>query len=419
MTVAGLLLCAGGPAYAAAPATTIGPVQISPIGHPHLCWEATGNGAPIGLAPCESGVQNQQWTLNPDGTLLNGIGYCLEALPGQAHGTPLYIDFASQCDGSRGQVWAYTGSTGQLSSTGACAGLTGSAYSGAQIVRAACGHTPRWSLGYSHVTLTPGPAGGPAGGTYSASVTVTDAASAQTAYGVTTTFTRPAGLPATGLHGTGFHCAVATLTCTGTLPAGTSTRITLTGTVPAGAAAGAAYSLSARVAVHGTAQQPGLAHTTAALQVAIGAAAAAPAAGGVVLPLSMPLLALIVGLFLLAGALLVVLARRRRPTRSRSSAHSHAPPRPHAPGRPHAPSRSHRPAHSHAYPDPQTIPDLRANVPVQADPRTHPGAGVYPEAGPYPDARPHAYEGRRRRTGPEPVAEPGPLVRPGRHHAHR
>lgn len=56
---------------------------------------------------------------------MNGIGYCLEARSGQPAGVPLFIDFASQCGGSRGQVWRYTGTTGHLSSLGSCAGLAG------------------------------------------------------------------------------------------------------------------------------------------------------------------------------------------------------------------------------------------------------------------------------------------------------
>jgi hypothetical protein len=406
--ISGLLLGAGAPAYAAPPAATIGPMEINPVGHPHLCWESTGNGAPIALAKCDSSLQNQQWSLTPNGVLMNGIGYCLESRPGHSHGTPLYIDFASQCGGSRGQVWTYNGSTSQLSSTGACAGLAGSVAANIQVVRASCGKGPRWSLGYSSVSLTPGPASGPAGGTYSAIVKVANAASAQSAYGVTTTITLPADLAVTALHGTGaaasFRCSEPTLTCTGTLPAGASGDISLTGHLPAGATPGASYPASARVAVHGTSQLASATRTTALLKVNVSAAAApAPAAGGVILPLSMPLLGLIVGVLLLCGGLLVGLALRRRPARRRATAHSYAA----GHSRPPVPAQTHF--------DPQASDDPYRDAPSHAN------------------GRPHAYEGRRRRTAPEPLVsasaplasaprprqDPDPLPGPGRHHAHR
>ena len=125
--IGGLLLGASAPAVASVSAgtsvsagssgTTIGPMQISPLGHPKLCWQATGNGAPVELETCQQDLQNQQWSLTPNGVLINGIGYCLEALPGKPHGTPLFVDFASQCGGSRGQVWTYNGSTWRQLST--------------------------------------------------------------------------------------------------------------------------------------------------------------------------------------------------------------------------------------------------------------------------------------------------------------
>jgi hypothetical protein len=203
LMIFGLLLGAAAPASAGTTAgtgTTIGPMQINPIGHPHLCWQAFGNGAPIQLETCDSASQNQVWSLTPNGVLMNGIGYCLEALPGQPHGTPLYIDFADQCGGTNGQVWTYTGRTGQLSSSGTgtatCAGLGGSAKAGTDLVRASCGRGPRWSLGYSAVTLAAGTGSGAAGGSYSASVTVANATSAQSAYGVSVAFGLPRGLAA-------------------------------------------------------------------------------------------------------------------------------------------------------------------------------------------------------------------------------
>src|SRR5690348_17672204 len=62
--------------------TTIGPVQISALGHPRLCWEAAGNGSAVTLERCDRMLQGQQWSLTPHGVLMNGNGYCLEAVPG-------------------------------------------------------------------------------------------------------------------------------------------------------------------------------------------------------------------------------------------------------------------------------------------------------------------------------------------------
>jgi len=64
--------------------TTIGPVQISALGHPRLCWEAAGNGSAVTLKHCDRMLQGQQWSLTPDGVLMNGNGYCLEAVANAA-----------------------------------------------------------------------------------------------------------------------------------------------------------------------------------------------------------------------------------------------------------------------------------------------------------------------------------------------
>ena len=159
---------------------------------------------------------------------MNGIGYCLEARSGQPAGVPLFIDFASQCGGSRGQVWRYDGTTGHLSSLGTCAGLAGRVSAGISVVRRACPGGPRWSIGYSAVTLRPGTGSGAVGGAFDTSVTVANATSAQTAYEVTVEFGLLRGLDYTGVHATGgasgWRCDRPTLTCTGTLPAGASGR---------------------------------------------------------------------------------------------------------------------------------------------------------------------------------------------------
>jgi hypothetical protein len=192
------LLLLGGIPASAGNGTTIGPVQINPVGHPHLCWQATGNGAPVQLENCAPATEAQQWSLTPDGVLMNGIGYCLEARSSQPAGVPLYIDFAAQCGGTRGQVWRYNGTNGHLSSVGTCAGLAGRMAAGTTVVRRACPGGPRWSIGYSAVTLHPGSGTGAVGGPFGTSVTVVNAASAQTAYRVTVAFGRLAGLDYTG-----------------------------------------------------------------------------------------------------------------------------------------------------------------------------------------------------------------------------
>ncbi len=324
----------GGPASAAtmsaAGGTTIGPFQINAIGHPDLCWESTGNGAPVALATCDSAIQDQQWSLTPDGVLMNGIGYCLEALAGQSHGVPLYIDFADQCGGDRGQVWQYNGRTGQLSNAGGsiCAGLDGSAVSGAQIERLTCRSSARWSIGYSAVTVAPGTGSGPAGGTFNASVTVANAASAQMAYGVAVRLAMPRALALTGLHGSGgaagLVCDLRTATCTGTLPAGASGHIEMAGRVPGNGRPGASYPVSAHVSVGGTSQQPGTVRTTASLRVAVHAAP--PAAVGADQPgsqsiVSSPLIAVVAGILVVGTALLVAAARRKQHPAKRRGRH--------------------------------------------------------------------------------------------------
>ena len=391
IAVSGLLLGAAAPASGG---TTIGPMQINPVADSQLCWQAAGDGAPIALEACDPDVRNQQWSLTPDGVLMNGIGYCLEAPSGQPQGTLLYIDFVSQCDGTRGQVWTYSGSTGRLSSsaTGTCAAPGGPIAAGTQVVQAVCRpHGRRWSIGYSAVTLAAGPGSHSARGSYSASVTVANAASAQPAYGVAMTFGLPRGLAATAIHAaggaSGFRCDIKALTCAGALPAGTSGRIDISGRLPSDAAPGASYTVSARAAVRDTSQLSGTVPTIALVKVSFGAPA--PPAGGGVRPPSVPILVLIVGILLLGGSLLVGIAARRRP------AHLHAYARPHAFTRLYAYTRLHALTRLHAFTR------FRAYARIRAY------------------ARPYGYEGRRRRSGPEPLAEPEHLARPGRHHARR
>jgi hypothetical protein len=348
-----------GPAWAAGPA--IGPVQINPVGHPRLCWQAGGNGSDVMLERCDPALAGQQWSLTGNGVVMNGNGYCLEAGPAAA----LYIDFAGQCAGEgpgnghtgRGQVWQYR--AGQLASagTGACAGPGSRVAAGAPVVRRPCSSLgpagARWSIGYSAVTVAPGPGpgGGPAGGTFTASATVANAASAQAAYGVAVTFTLPPQLAASALRVTGrvtgtsgWTCDVRTLTCTGTLPSGASLRVAITGRLPAAARPGTSYTVRARAAVTGTSQRRGTPRTaTTSLKIPVDPAAPRPAAG-----IRSTLLTIAAGaaVLLLAGALLLFAARRRP---------RHAARRPRTQAR--TPSRARRePARSRARREPARRP---------------------------------------------------------------
>lgn len=315
-----VLLGGGGPASASG-GTTIGPVQINPVGHPHLCWQATGNGAPILLETCDTAVEAQQWSLTPNGVLMNGIGYCLEARSGEPAGTPVYIDFASQCAGDRGQVWHYDGATGHLSSAGTCVGLAGRVSAGVSVVRRACPGGPRWSIGYSAVTVRAGGGTGTVGGAFDTSVTVANAASAQAAYQVSVAFGLVRGLDYTGVRATdaasGWRCDRYTLTCTGTLAAGASGRIYLSGRLPADARSGRSYMLTARAVVAGTSQRPGTGDKTVPATVAVHAAPPAPKAS-----FGLPVLAVVVAVFLLGGGLLVGFTLRRRPVHA-AAAHAY------------------------------------------------------------------------------------------------
>jgi hypothetical protein len=321
--LAGILLAiaVGGTSPArAATAATIGPAQISAIGHPGLCWQAWGDGSPVTLEKCDAASQGQQWSLTLDGVMMNGNGYCLEATA--ARGAPLFIDFAGQCGGGRGQVWRYR--SGLLASiqAGVCAGLGGPLEPGADIVRRSCPPTtttaeraaiPHWSLGYSAVSVQPGTGSGAAGGTFTGSVTVANAASAQTAYGVKVRFTLPPGSTAAGLRpagGTaGWTCVLRTASCTGTLAAGTSGRIGLTGRLPADARPGSSLAVPARAFVTGTSQRSSRARTTASVTVAVGQAAPAPSPAG---QPALPLVATGAGVLLVGGGLLLAATRRRK-----------------------------------------------------------------------------------------------------------
>src|ERR1700733_10210995 len=317
VTVLGVLLV-GGTSPSASSGTTIGPMQINVVGHSHLCWQATGDGAPVLLETCDSAVEAQQWSLTPGGVLMNGIGYCLEAPSDQAVGVPLFVDFAAQCGGDSGQVWKYNGINGHLSSLDTCAGLAGEAAAGIAVVRRACPGGPRWSIGYSAVTLRPGSGSGTAGGAFDTSVTVANATSAQTAYQVTVKFAAAPGLDYTGVRATGaasgWRCDRPILTCTGTLPAGASGRIYLSGRLPANARSGRSDALTARTVVAGTSQRPGTASKTVPAEVTVHPAPPAPAGTGT--SFGVPLLAGVIVVLLVGGGLLVGFTLRRRPARA-------------------------------------------------------------------------------------------------------
>jgi hypothetical protein len=298
-----------------------GPAQINAPGQPGLCWQAEGNGSPVTLEHCDQGVQGQQWTLNGDGVLLNGNGYCLEA----GTGGSLFAGFDGQCDGGEtGQQWAFSGTTGQLSSRGpaGCAGPDGALEPGTAIVAGACDSSARWSFGYSAVTLAAGSGTGTAGGPYRAVVTAANGASAQTAYGVSVRLTAPSGLRVTGLTGPGaaWTCRVTTMTCTGTLAAGTAAAITMTGRVPAGVRPGRSYRVTATASVQGTSPAPDAKPAQVAARVTVGrgtqpsvksksgAAAAGPTAGQA----SGGTAALMTAGLLVFGGLLVLAGRRSR-----------------------------------------------------------------------------------------------------------
>src|SRR6201996_155644 len=301
-----------------------GPAQINAAGQPGLCWQAEGNGSPVTLEHCDRGVQGQQWTLNGDGVLLNGNGYCLEAGTGDS----LFAGFDGQCDGGEtGQQWAFSGMTGQLTSRGpaGCAGPDGALEPGTAIVAGACDSAARWSFGYSAVTLVAGSGTGTAGGPYRAVVTAANGASAQTAYGVSVRLSVPPALRVTGRPapaGPGWACQASTLTCTGTLAAGAAAAITMTGRLPAGVRPGRSYQVTATAAVRGTSPAPDAKAIQAAARVTVGrgtqpsvtsesgsgAAAAGPTAGQA----SGGTAALMTAGLLVFGGLLVLLGRRGR-----------------------------------------------------------------------------------------------------------
>ena len=105
------------------------------------------------------------------------------------------------------------------------------------------------------------------------------------------------------------------LTCTGTLSSGTSSRIAIAGRLPASSRPGDSYTIRARASVAETSQRPGTTRTTTSLTVAVHAAApAAPGASTAPAGRSpLPLTAVIAAALLLGGGILLVVTRRTRP----------------------------------------------------------------------------------------------------------
>jgi hypothetical protein len=284
----------------------VGPLKISPLGHPQLCWMAWGNGSPVTLESCGTTLQGEQWTFTSNGVLMNGNGYCLQnggsPQPGSPAAGSLYLSFSGQCTGSAAsQHWTFASATGAIENPPGhlCASAQGGALRpGATIMGRRCGPAgspPKWSQGSSDLTVSgahPGAAGGQAGprgttGTdraFTARVAVSNAAKAMTAYAAAVTVRAPAGLTVTRLTGTdalsGWSCQVREMRCQGNLPGDSSGTITIAGTVPESRAAGAARApIAAHAVVAGTnqARRAKLTATTS-VRVYTPAAPAAPAA---------------------------------------------------------------------------------------------------------------------------------------------
>ena len=55
-----VMVSAGALSAQASSGTTIGPVQISALGYPRLCWQAADNGSAVTLERCDRMLQGQQ-----------------------------------------------------------------------------------------------------------------------------------------------------------------------------------------------------------------------------------------------------------------------------------------------------------------------------------------------------------------------
>ena len=316
---------------------TIGPVQINPVGHPRLCWQAGGNGSGVTLERCDPALQGQQWSLTSDGVVMNGNGYCLEAGPA----TALYIDFAGQCAGSgpgpgpqAGRTWPGLAVPGRTAGQCRDRRLRRSRRPGrgrcpdppaALPGRLPLEHRVQRRHGRARPRRRPR---GPDGGTFTASVTVADAASAQAAYGVAVTFSLPPHLSASGLHVTGaagWTCDVRRVTCTGTLPSGASGKVMVTGRLPAAARPALLRRPGPR---RRDRHLPAPRRAQHHLCLAGRPGAPRPATPRCPIRSALLLIAVAAAVLLLAGALLIYITRRRprHAARSRPRSRSHRMP---------------------------------------------------------------------------------------------
>lgn len=317
---------------ASAPA---GPAPISPLHHPRLCWEAWGNGSPVTLEACDTTLQGQQWTFTGD-VLMNGNGYCLQnggsatagAKPGQ-----LYLSFSGQCGGTASQRWAFTGPGSQVrnAAAGICAYAQGGLVRGVALVGRPCGTGPgsgTWSQGTSAVMLSaprhaapaasapaasaPAAAGSRA---FTAQVTLSNAARAMTAYGVSVSVRAASGLRVTRLTAagglTGWTCTARALQCRGNLPGGGRGEITVAGSVT-GHPAADAVTVRAAVARTNQPRRHGLSTRVPAHVYTVAASAAGQGGGHTPGTDRAVLFAVIAaGLLLIVGVVLAAVTRRR------------------------------------------------------------------------------------------------------------
>lgn len=339
----------------------IGPVKLSPLGHPKLCWEAWGNGSPITLQSCDTTLQGQEWTFTANGVLMNGNGYCLQnggsAQSSSSATGSLYLSFTGQCAGSKSQNWTFTGATDSIENPPGhlCASVPGGTpVTGATLVARGCGSTgswASWSQGDSDLTLSgpnpqtsthththsnaksqtgagsnvnanPQSGSSGAGGhrAFSANVTVSNGAKAMTAYTASVALRLPTGLTATKLTGTGalsgWTCRLHTLDCRGNLPGSSTGSITVTGTVFTRTAVTAVEGpVTAHATVVGT-NQVSRARLTAAVPARMYASAstgAAPTSATHGMPTGpIATFGVIVAILLVVGGLFLAFTSRRR-----------------------------------------------------------------------------------------------------------
>jgi hypothetical protein len=289
----------------------------------------------VTLETCYTTLQGQQWTFTGD-VLMNGNGYCLQnggsatagAKPGQ-----LYLSFSGQCGGTASQRWAFTGPGSQVrnAAAGICAYAQGGLVRGVALVGRPCGTGPgsgTWSQGTSAVMLSaprhaapaasapaasaPAAAGSRA---FTAQVTLSNAARAMTAYGVSVSVRAASGLRVTRLTAagglTGWTCTARALQCRGNLPGGGRGEITVAGSVT-GHPAADAVTVRAAVARTNQPRRHGLSTRVPAHVYTVAASAAGQGGGHTPGTDRAVLFAVIAaGLLLIVGVVLAAVTRRR------------------------------------------------------------------------------------------------------------